>query len=80
MVFLAASKNFFSSNCTELVRNVVFGLTLFLHLLSLDIRDEERADKVLDEHLRLVLPKLDLIDELIKSLCFKFGLVVSLER
>ena len=48
-------------------------------MLSLDIWDEEGGDKILDEHLWLVLLGLNLIDELVESLSLELGLLEGLE-
>ena len=79
MIFLAVSKNFFSSNCTISDKRVWI-LTLSLKLLPLDIGDEERGYEILDEGLRLVSPLLHPINELVKGVSFELGLLIGLER
>lgn len=54
-------------------------LQLLLDLLPLHIGNEETADEVLDEHLRLVFLGLNLIDELVKRLRLQLCLVECLE-
>ena len=79
MIFLAVSKNFFSSNCT--IRDErVWILTLSLKLLPLNIGDEERGYEILDEGLRLVSPLLHLINELVEGVSLELGLLIGLER
>jgi hypothetical protein len=47
-------------------------------LFPLDIRDEEGADKVLDEYLGLVLLGFNLVYEFIECLSFELGFLESL--
>ena len=79
MIFLAVSKNFFSSNCTKRDEKVWI-LTLSLKLLPLHIGNEERGYEILDEGLRLVSPLLHPINELVQGVSLELGLLIGLER
>jgi hypothetical protein len=52
---------------------------LSLEFLSLDVRDKEGGYKVLNNDLRLVPSLFHPVDELVKSVSLKLGLLVSLE-
>jgi hypothetical protein len=51
---------------------------LLLDLFPLDIRDEEGADKVLDEDLGLILLGFNFVYEFIEGLSFELGFLESL--